>query len=47
MVYAASASRQDVTSSNERIVFVGCNANRFITMDYEVTLPDFFVLVGP
>jgi hypothetical protein len=47
VVHAASASRQAVTSSSERIVLVGRNASRFITMDNEVTQPDFFVLVGP
>jgi hypothetical protein len=47
VVHAASASQQAVTSSSERIVLVVCNVSRFITMDNEVTQPDFFVLVGP
>jgi hypothetical protein len=48
VVHAASASRQAVTSSSERIVLVVCNASRYISlMDNEVTQPDFFVLVGP
>jgi anaerobic selenocysteine-containing dehydrogenase len=47
VVHAASASRQAVPPSGERIVLVGCNASCFITMDNEVTQPDFFVLVGP
>jgi hypothetical protein len=47
VVHAVSASQQEVTSSSERIVLVVCNASRFITMDNEVTQPDFFVLVGP
>jgi hypothetical protein len=47
VVHVASASQQAVTSSGERSVLVVCNVSRFITMDNEVTQPDFFVLVGP
>jgi hypothetical protein len=48
VVHAASASRQAVTSSSERIVLVVCNASRYTSlMDNEVTQPDFFVFVGP
>jgi uncharacterized protein (DUF1501 family) len=48
VVLVASASRQAVTSSSERIVLVVCNASRYTSlMDNEVTQPDFFVLVGP
>jgi hypothetical protein len=48
VVYAASASRQAVTSSSERIAPVTYNASRYTSlMDNEVTQSDFFVLVGP
>ena len=47
VVHAASASRQAVTLSSERIVLVVYNASRYTSlMDNEVTQPDFFVLVG-
>jgi hypothetical protein len=48
VVHVASASRQAVTSSSERIVLVVSNASRYTSlMDNVVTQPDFFVLVGP
>jgi len=46
VVHAASASRQAVTSSSERVMLVVCNASRYITMSNEETQPKFFVVVG-
>jgi hypothetical protein len=48
VVHAASASRQDVTSSSERIVPIIYNAGRYVTLlENEGTRPKYFVVVGP
>jgi hypothetical protein len=48
VVHAASASRQAVTSSSERIAPVIYNVSRYVTlMEKEGAQPKFFVVVGP
>jgi hypothetical protein len=48
VVHAASASRQAVTSSSERIVPVIYNVSRYVTlMEKEGAQPKYFVVVGP
>jgi len=48
VVHAASASRQAVTSSSERIAPVIYNVSRYVTLLVNKgTRPKFFVVVGP
>ena len=48
MAYVASASRQAVTSSSERIAPVIYNVSRYVTlMEKEGAQPKFFVVMGP
>jgi len=48
VVHAASASRQAVTSSSERIAPVIYNISRYVTLLVNKgTRPKFFVVVGP